>query len=485
MGKTWLGLGGVVLVGGFFACSSSNDTTPGNTPVTPTPIPTPVASSTATSVVDSGPAPVDAGTDAGDDDDSDNFGGDPAAEAAVRAVRIVPPGALTNPVSTIKVPTSFMLTDLPPVTQQGTATKPGSPGSCEAQSFGYALGTYTAAHDPTGALLFDPSSDANRISAAWLYGSVLSKEARACPVGTLATDYLAQLVRGGAASYADQPYQPTCAFLSAVDSAKTYADDSKFTIGSYAMHPLSTLQAAFVKSQLVSGRMVAFSGPVCSGYPKDPPLNNGVFYCADGTIANSGHGQVVVGFDDAKGDPANPGAFLIQNSFGTDWPSAGAGGRIWMSYDAFMTTQTTIGVAYPVRATATGTAVTGTGPAGTVARAWQFTNAAGDTWLLLDYHFADWLTINTVTMTSPGGTTATGNYGQPIRDGYSYFYRGDGNSFTAGNYQLTLAATLKDGSTTTYSATVAVAAGAPASLPAADFPATGLVDSTLIAAAIH
>jgi hypothetical protein len=43
------------------------------------------------------------------------------------------------------VPSHAFLSNLPAVPQQGTAGDPGSLGSCEVQSFGYGLGSYTAA----------------------------------------------------------------------------------------------------------------------------------------------------------------------------------------------------------------------------------------------------------------------------------------------------------------------------------------------------
>jgi C1A family cysteine protease len=50
-----------------------------------------------------------------------------------------------------------------------------------------------------------------------------------------------------------------------------------------------------------------------------------------------GHGMMLVGYDDALGDPRpGLGAFLVQNSFGTNWPPAGADpappGMFYLSY---------------------------------------------------------------------------------------------------------------------------------------------------------
>jgi hypothetical protein len=48
------------------------------------------------------------------------------------------------------VPSHAFLSNLPAVSQQGTAGDPGSLGSCEVQSFGYGLESYTAARGSNG-----------------------------------------------------------------------------------------------------------------------------------------------------------------------------------------------------------------------------------------------------------------------------------------------------------------------------------------------
>ena len=46
--------------------------------------------------------------------------------------------------------TRWVLDNLPTVATQGTPTSIGDPGSCEAESFGYRIGAYTAARKPNG-----------------------------------------------------------------------------------------------------------------------------------------------------------------------------------------------------------------------------------------------------------------------------------------------------------------------------------------------
>jgi hypothetical protein len=81
--------------------------------------------------------------------------------AALRTARVAAPGIdrihiatpaafHIPPLAAPKLGSQAFLSNLPAVSQQGTAASPGSPGSCEAQSFGYGLGSYTAALDQNG-----------------------------------------------------------------------------------------------------------------------------------------------------------------------------------------------------------------------------------------------------------------------------------------------------------------------------------------------
>ncbi len=86
------------------------------------------------------------------ENDSDPYGSLLNAEEFNEAVQALPPAALMTPPVQPPLPPSASLDNLPAVSQQGTATPPGlgNPGSCEAQSFGYGLGSYTAARRPDG-----------------------------------------------------------------------------------------------------------------------------------------------------------------------------------------------------------------------------------------------------------------------------------------------------------------------------------------------
>jgi hypothetical protein len=84
------------------------------------------------------------------DDGSGPFGSLLNPEEFHDAVQALPPAAFFTPRVQPPLPSHAYLHNLPAVSQQGTAATPGSPGSCEAQSFGYGLGSYTAARRPDG-----------------------------------------------------------------------------------------------------------------------------------------------------------------------------------------------------------------------------------------------------------------------------------------------------------------------------------------------
>lgn len=266
----------------------------------------------------------------------------------------LPPFALSESGEPAALPSAVVLTNLPAVAQQGTAQDPGSPGTCEAQSFGYGLGSYTAARLPDGVIKWDPADAANSVSAAFLYALAVSDSlAGPCPGGGLALEYLTRLTALGAPSRAQVPYQPNCKYLKSIDPDMAWPDQERFLIGSYSTFRISTAPLEFIKRLLAAGHAIAFTGQVYAGYA-DPTLDHGVFGTNTGTqpdtiIPDKGHGQLLVGYDDTKGDPSAPGAFLIQNSFGTDWPPSeqNPDGRIWWAYRTFLESQQLAAAAYP------------------------------------------------------------------------------------------------------------------------------------------
>jgi hypothetical protein len=190
----------------------------------------------------------------------------------------LPVEALTETLQPIQLPASVTLTNTPSVSMQGTPSALGSPGTCEAQSFAYGLGSYTAARNPDGSVKWGADLPSNQVSAAFQYQ--LNQQngfAGPCPKGGLATTYLSRLAGFGSPSTSDVPYQPSCTYIDAIDVDTPYPDAPRLRIGSFAVFLLNAQSLPRIKAYLASGQAVAFSGPVYKGYSA-PLLETGVFY---------------------------------------------------------------------------------------------------------------------------------------------------------------------------------------------------------------
>jgi hypothetical protein len=376
---------------------------------------------------------------------------------------------------------AVILTNLPSIATQGVPGHAGSPGSCEAQSFGYCLGAYTAARNPDGSVKWSASDPANQPSAAWLYQwehHVTEHDGRVCPAGSGAKPYLDRLVSDGAPSAAQVPYDPhdyatvaaECGYIKGLNSAQTWPGEARLQIASYKVFPSVLNGKATYLPQFQDlirhGHAIAFTGLVAKHYGVDaPPLTNGVFTAPDGFITKSGHGQVIVGFDDARGPH---GAFLVQNSFGPDWNAGpasdpGRNGRIWWDYDAFFASQKYCAIAFsagsPVaRGPATATTLQSSDPAAphfTVANAVQHRDERGNH-LVLVASASDALTVTGVQVRGPRGRVFNAALNETMRQGYQYLTRRDGTPFVRGVYRVRYTARTKSGKQVTYSGTVRV-----------------------------
>lgn len=376
---------------------------------------------------------------------------------------------------------AVILPNLPSIATQGVPGHVGSPGSCEAQSFGYCLGAYTAARNPDGSAKWSAADPANQPSAAWLYQwehASVEHDNRVCPKGSGAKPYLDRLVSDGAPSAAQVPYDPhdastvpaECGYITGLDVARSWPGEARLVIGSYkvfpnVIHQHSTYLPQF-KDLIRHGHAIAFTGLVAKQYGvASPPLTNGAFTAPSGFNAHSGHGQVIVGFDDAKGPH---GAFLVQNSFGSDWNAGpasdhGRNGRIWWDYDAFFASQKYAAIAFPAppasfAAPAGATTLQPNDPAAphlTVANAVRHSEGNANH-LVLVTHASDALTITGLHVRGPGGRTFSAKLNEAMRLGYHYVRRG-GRPFAAGTYGITYTARTRSGRTVTYRGTVRVA----------------------------
>lgn len=425
---------------------------------------------------DTTPAPPDDG----------QYGSVLNAEEFANAPQALPVAALREPPEAIPLPAVVTLTNLPRIAKQGTATALGSPGTCEAQSFGYGLGTYTAARAPDGSVKWNAMDPGNEVSSAFQFALAVNNGFATCPKGGLATPYLSRLASYGSPSTAEVPYEPSCAYFAGIDLAKAYPNESRLRIGSFATFQIENAPAsrARIQEYLANQQAVAFSGPVYQGYgsTNGPPLVDGYFY-ATNLPTSGGHGQLLVGYDDTKGAPGlATGMFLVQNSFGMGWPGSDSKaperGQIYWAYEALLRTQKLAAVAYPYDPSPpSGTLLTASDPKAPVAavrRAFQWAPASGGpVWLVVLHHIAQPVRMTAVALKepAPGTDTATGKYGQYLSNGYTYLRRTDGKAFLPGAYQIKYQAQMLDGTAVSYSGTITVGSSAPVSVATAGMAA--------------
>ena len=394
------------------------------------------------------------------------------------------------------IPAMHTLGNLPPVSTQGSPPAPlGFPGSCEAQSFGYGLGSYTSARyaDGTQRRILGSAYPENLVSAAWMYLNRLQQQygcsfptnAASCKLkGTLAIPYLEQLASLGAPSAAQMPYDPAppvtsdtlLAYLYSLSTNVAY--DQRFLIGSYRALPHISPSARatllpYMKQLLAVDHAIAFSGLVPTGY-STPLLYKCVYYFGrQGLVPtlHGGHGQLIVGYDDTKGDPNDPGAFLVQNSFGPQWPgSAACGidctdctdpllqGRIWYSYSSFFASQKLAAIAYEIKnGLPTGTALMTTNslaPAATIAASSRYTRTDGSGLLVFVNEFGAPVDLGQMTLQPPAGNAINVGYNAWISNGYTYFSAAA--PFSAGIYGLTMAAQTTAAGAISYTGSITV-----------------------------
>lgn len=345
---------------------------------------------------------------------------------------------------------SHTLDHLPPVMMQGTPKSLGYPGSCEAQSFGYGLGTYTSALGYPG---FSPTGGpVNHISAAWLFAWAEANEHKTTCGGSLALPYLQTLVAKGAPNAKQVPYKPNCSYIQGINTnILDYSGIRKFMIGSYKTLPdFLNAQSTYVKQfkqYINAGHAIAFSGLVARGYNKPATqMYNGAFD-PPSFIPKSGHGQLIVGYDDSLG---HTGAFLVQNSFGTAWPYMGATrplmkGRLYWTYEAFFASQGFGAIAYgipsPSSLPATAVTLTSTGLGAPVARVLEAIRADqnGASFVVLELDFGKPVQLNAVRVTPPRSSSPiVGKYNAAIGYGFGHVTRTA--SFPAGRYSVELTA---------------------------------------------
>jgi hypothetical protein len=436
------------------------------------------------------------------DDEGFDFGALEDAQSPQGSLAMLYPQALAD-VPLVSPPARVVLSAIPPVVAQGgTTTKLGSPGTCESQSFGYGLGSTVASLNTSAQPIRDVALQSNEVSRAWLYAKQIHQRKVPCK-GTLAFWYLNELILNGAASEAQVPYENTCQYLTQIGTSTEPPNAAHFKIAGFSSRKISFADMQEVlpimKAVLASGFPIAFSGLVPDDYGH-LTLQNGVYY-PQNFVANSGHGQFIVGYDDNMGAPGkSKGAFLVQNSFGTLWPfidsNPAGGGRIWYSYEGFFLGQSMVATAYPLSSNASATAGSllhankAGAPRVTVTRSYQWTPDGRQVYFIVQLAFSEPMRLSQISITEnpPTSVTASGGYGSLngnfLSQNYAFFQRSDGKAFLTGRYTLQLqtakAAQQDDtGTLYTYSGQIAIGPPRHANLSRASMQGAVILDSIL------
>lgn len=427
----------------------------------------------------------DAGSGTAAREPFDEFGGTPpSAEELAAQPKALPatafagrtPGSAT---AAAGPPPSFVIpeSELPPVQAQGTPDDPGSPGSCEVWSAGYAMGSY-AANLTNGR---DIKDLANTVSTAYVYMTVLAEEQKTCGEGTAPKDTLDYLVAQTAPSLASIPYYPVCECpkgsdqcLDAIILGESCASNPFFctdlSIGSWSslapdpfVETLEMIKSWIAQRHVVQTTIVVpyeftdYTGGLYeapTSCPQGAPcaLFRGIACRASSKLPSgcAQHGIAIVGYDDERG------AVKIQNSFGTAW---GESGYMWMSYTTFQAIYLsgTIAFAPPARPGSFGEAR----PSAAAERAFQWVERRDDetrVHLIFAATLDEPLRLGDITVTVPDGTRLTHSYGGHFfRAGHHYVTRHDGLQFEPGAYAVRLEGTTRDGAARVVESTVEVA----------------------------
>ncbi len=222
----------------------------------------------------------------------------------------------------------------PPIGDQGDQN------SCVGWAIGYYYDTYTQAMDEGTDV--SQGDLGNTCSPAFLY-PLLNDGVD----GGAYLDYaMARLSVIGCSSLALAPYRETD--YTTWPSEAAWVDAlSRRTKGSYRISGRTSDGLEAAKQLLANGRlalvMVDMYANLYFDYPHAPGVDSDVLYAPDGPYLTS-HVVTLVGYDDTKtyldqrDGQIHTGAFLAANSWGASWGvanSKGAGGFLWIAYDAF------------------------------------------------------------------------------------------------------------------------------------------------------
>ncbi len=198
---------------------------------------------------------------------------------------------------------------LPPIGDQGNQP------SCVAWAVGYSTATFLAAQKGS----VNPNTSLRQASPSDLYAKLQQISPTSCRDGTLITDACDILIRDKVSTLQDAPYNDA--------SCPVPRTNKQFGIQAYRRLNSSDGQA--IRLALFDKRVLPIGAKVYSDFVSFGTGNSrtGIYRIA-GTLTNSGHAMAVIGYDDDRQ------AYLVMNSWGTDW---GDRGYFWFDYNSFQT----------------------------------------------------------------------------------------------------------------------------------------------------
>ncbi len=234
----------------------------------------------------------------------------------------------------ISLPTQYMINTnyLPPIGAQGTCP------SCASWASVYGLVTFWAAANGGG----DPNDPNNQASPSFIYIKVMQRQsepANHCS-GSKISNYFSILQEDeGTPNIMNAPYNNgspmvngECAYLWQQYQNMDPIIDSAFNVPQTKV--VSTKNIEDIQQILAQGSAIAYGTSLYTDFPTYegtplPYLGNGKILINKKTNKRIGHCMLIIGYDDNCNN-SNTGAFLVQNSQGSNW---GTNGTIWMAYD--------------------------------------------------------------------------------------------------------------------------------------------------------
>jgi len=185
----------------------------------------------------------------------------------------------------------------------------GGEGSCVAWGTTYAARSITKFATSNNNLW---TNNSNILSPEYVYNQI---KIGTCAGGAYVTSGLNLLRDHGACTWTSMPYTDLECSTQPNNAQNTEAANYKIT---YARVNINVND---IKTHLAAGRPVVVGGPVSNDFMY---LKNGVVLTRFKGKSLGGHCYCVVGYDDSRN------AFKFQNSWGTNWASAGFG---WINYN--------------------------------------------------------------------------------------------------------------------------------------------------------